>query len=112
MPQFDLIKQKPEYAFITDWTRMRPTLKRTQQNQTATFYNESFPDAGSEMDLLIAQRGKAFAKEFTFAGATVAGTTTTFAYSAKDPKKPSTFITAETPPTDARGRGARTRADA
>lgn len=98
---FELIKKKPEYAFITDWTRMRPTLKRTNQNKTATFYDESFPESGKEIDLLVERKGAAFAKGFTFAQSSVSGSMTTFEYTAKDPKKPPVLIDTETPPTDA-----------
>lgn len=100
---FELIKKKPEYAFITDWDRMRPTLtRRNVGGKPATYYDEAFPAAGKEMDFLIDRKGKAFAQDFTFGGSRVEGDKTVFEYRAKDPTKIGNVeIAAETPPTDA-----------
>lgn len=99
---FELIRKKPEYAFITDWDRMRPTLKRRNVGgKPATYYDQPFPAAGKEMDFLVDRKGKVFAKDFTFGGTRIEGGTTVFEYRAKDPAKPGVEIDAETPPTDA-----------
>jgi len=97
----EIIKKKPEYAFITDWDRMAPTLKRTNVNETENVYDGEFPAPGNEMALLVARQGKAFAADFTFGRSEIDGTQTVFHFVAKDQfKNGDVEIRADTPPTN------------
>lgn len=97
---FEIIKKKPEYAFITDWDRMRPTLKRTNVSETENVYDGEFPAPGNEKALLIARQGKGAVKDFTFSRTEVVGAKTIFHFVANDKfKNGDLAIEADTPPT-------------
>jgi Domain of unknown function (DUF4157) len=99
---FELIKAKPEYAFITDWKAMRQTLRRIDESLLENVYEGEFPAKGKEMEYLKIKVGAPTAIKYKFEKSSVNGDKTIFTYAAKDRYKDGdlTIDNAETPPNE------------
>jgi hypothetical protein len=101
------IKAKPEYRFVTDWSRMAGSLKKSVQSIPEIVYEGAFPAPRGQIAFLNGQLRRSGqppvnARDILSMGSTIDGDETVFTFTPRDTTGMGVIeIRAKTPPTDA-----------